>query len=105
MRTVCVALALLLLVSGCGGGRPSEAEAEPFVKALERHFRERSMEMKVEVVESLRVTDAAATAEVRVSDKAVGYGMKPLWRVTYEMREGEWRVASTERRRPGGPGR
>jgi len=93
MRTVMYIVAVMLAVYA-GGDReaPSPEQAAPFAEAIAQYFRANSMGMKVDHFESLSVREDSATADVRVSDQDVGYGLKPLWEFSFRKAERGWTV-------------
>lgn len=99
MRTaLIVGLGLSVLVSiGCGGDKLSADQTAPFAKAIEEYLRAGSMGMKAHGFKSLEITGDKATAKVRMSDKDVGYGMKPLWTFQFEKSGDAWKVTNAER--------
>jgi hypothetical protein len=96
MRSVMCVVTVMLAVyaGGCGGDReaPSPEQAAPFAEAIAQYFRANSMGMKVDHFESLSVREDSATADVRVSDQDVGYGLKPLWEFSFRKADRGWTV-------------
>ena len=99
MRDVAVLglVIVLLAASGCGGKGPSAEESAPFAAAIGKYLADQSMGMKVDSFKSLKITGDEARAEVYMSDKDVGYGMKPLWTFTFDRSGGGWKVRSVDR--------
>ena len=95
-RALAVLVTSLVLSAGCGGGKLSPGETAPFAAAIEQYLAAKSMGMKVDTFKSLDVTGDNATAEVYVADKDVGYGIRPLWKFTFQRLNGAWKVSKSQ---------
>lgn len=92
------AVLAMLCAAGCGGkDEPSAETTAPFARAVEQYLHEKSMGMKVSSFKSLEVSGGTATAEVRMADKDVGYGLRPQWTFTFQRAGGAWKVTNVER--------
>jgi hypothetical protein len=91
--TFVVMAALLAAAVGCGGSdAPTPEKTAPFTKAITQYFKDQSMGMKVDRYESLAISGDSAMANVRVSDKDIGYGLKPLWEFSFKKTGDAWAV-------------
>jgi len=95
MRDLCGVVLLLLVAAlvGCGAEEPKAVETAPFEAALVEYLRVGSMDMKPEKFESIKISGNEATAKVRMTTKGeLGYGLKPLWTVTFKKAKDTWKV-------------
>ena len=99
MRSLCVvgAVALAMLLAGCGGNEKAGVDTKPFEAAIVEYLRVNSMGMKPEKFESIEVTGEKAVAKVRMATADDLYGMKPLWTIEFGKQDGKWVVTNTER--------
>jgi hypothetical protein len=93
-HTTRLALLPLLAALAAGCGRKDEKVDEtPFREALVKYLASGHMEMKPEKFEEIKVNGDSATATVRMATKdSIGYGLKPLWTVSYAKTNDGWRV-------------
>ena len=89
-----IAVALMVMLCGCGGKKePSAADTAPFKAAIVEYLRIGTMDMKPDKFESLEVKGKAATAKVRMATKDDLYGLKPLWTFSFmKVEGGSWKV-------------
>ncbi|OGV72546.1 MAG: hypothetical protein A3K19_00870 [Lentisphaerae bacterium RIFOXYB12_FULL_65_16] len=84
-------LVALTWLSGCGG-KAEDIDTTPFENAIQVYLKERSMELRVAEVKTIKVSGDTAEATISLEYAGEGVGAKVQWKFWFAKKDNAWVV-------------